>query len=203
MSPTLGGLVARAAAAAVILALAATGCTASDDSVRRADAALDTATAPSDTTLTKPKRRPFQAKLVELGGGVKASQRAAVKKAVAKPVDEWIEGAFVAPTYPTSDFRAGLASWTPKGCRRRRKRDRATTPLQRCPRRQGRRGRRRPAVGPALRLRVRRQDRRRHRARPAAADGAAGRRLARQGQRRRRSSTSPARATSGASSPMT
>jgi hypothetical protein len=37
-----------------------------------------------------------------------------VKRALTKPIDAWIDGAFVAPSYPTTDFRAGLASWTPK-----------------------------------------------------------------------------------------
>jgi hypothetical protein len=84
-----------------------------------------TATGPT-ITITKPNA-PLQVHVVQASKGVSREQRAALTRTIGAPIKTWVNGAFVAPDYPTSDFSAGFKSWTPKAAAQARRDGRFTT----------------------------------------------------------------------------
>jgi hypothetical protein len=112
-----------APAAALLLAFAGlASCTSDDDS--GTDDSTSTSTAP-DVTLTRPDA-PLGVTIVEMGGGIAKNRRAALSDAIGKPVASWIEGGYLDPSYPTSEFAAGFSSWTAAAAKLGEK-DRGTT----------------------------------------------------------------------------
>src|SRR5215217_3288375 len=99
----------RRATAVVLMVAGLAACTSDDDS--DADDPATTSTAP-DITLTRPNA-PLDVTIEQIGGSIPKSRRGAITEAISKPVATWIDGAYLDPSYPTSDFRDGFASWTP------------------------------------------------------------------------------------------
>jgi len=62
-------------------------------------------------TLTRPNA-PLVAKIAQIRGGVKAKDRARIKRAIAKPIAAWVDGGFLKPSYPQTDFGDAFSSWT-------------------------------------------------------------------------------------------
>lgn len=107
--------------AALLLAVSAvTACTGDDD---KKDAAEPTSTGPT-TSLTRPDA-PFKI-VVRSMKQVRPADRDRIKAAIARPIQEWFDGSFVAGDYPRSTYDEGLRAWTPDAARLAR-RDRDTT----------------------------------------------------------------------------
>ena len=70
----------------------------------------DASTAPA-VTLTQRNAR-LVASIEQLGGGVPASKRPAIRQAIAKPIEAWVTNAYLASTYPTNRFPDAFAGWT-------------------------------------------------------------------------------------------
>jgi hypothetical protein len=111
-----------AVVASLALATAAlAGCTGDDSS----EDTQPTTSTGATITLTQPSK-PLRVDIAQLGGGVKKDDYAKVKQAIAAPISAWVGGGYLSPHYPTSDFDAAFASWTP-GARELAERDRDNT----------------------------------------------------------------------------
>lgn len=103
----------------VLAAASVTACSGDDDP----KAAEPTSTEPT-TSLTKPDA---ELKIVVRSmDHVRARDRAGVKTAVAKPIQQWFDGAFVSGDYPRNTYDEGFEPWTRDAAAMAR-RDRVTT----------------------------------------------------------------------------
>jgi hypothetical protein len=75
------------------------------------DTAGATTSTGASVTLTRPSA-PLVAKIAQIRGGVKAKDRGRIKRAIAKPIAAWVDGGFLKPSYPQTDFADAFASWT-------------------------------------------------------------------------------------------
>jgi len=85
----------------------------------------ESATTAPAVTLTRPNA-PFAVGIRQLGGGIPASERAHLSRAIGAPVRAWFEHAFLGVDYPTNDFPAAFDSWT-RGAREQATLDRDLT----------------------------------------------------------------------------
>jgi hypothetical protein len=113
----------RCVVALLVTAAAVASCT-SDDSDDTTGEPTTTSTGP-EIVLTRPNA-PLDVKIVQIGGGVKAAKRAAITRAMSRPLETWVDGAYLDPSYPASDFSQGFDSWTPTAAKLGA-RDRETT----------------------------------------------------------------------------
>jgi hypothetical protein len=91
---------------ALVLAASLGACT-SDD--KDSDASEPTSTEPA-TSLTRPDAK-FTV-VVRRMEHVKPADRGRVKAAIAAPIQDWFNGAFVEGEYPRNTYDAGLKAWT-------------------------------------------------------------------------------------------
>ena len=92
----------------LIAALVLVGCT--HDSDDDSSPSATTSTGPT-ITLTRPSV-PLKVAIAQIGGGVKKSQRAAIRDAITKPIASWLDNAFFEVDYPQSNFSGAFDSWT-------------------------------------------------------------------------------------------
>ncbi|MEJ7744950.1 MAG: hypothetical protein WKF73_21895 [Nocardioidaceae bacterium] len=55
----------------------------------------------------------LEVSIEQLRGGVDRAQRPQLRRALSRPIASWIDGAFPNGGYPTNDFAAAFAAWTP------------------------------------------------------------------------------------------
>jgi hypothetical protein len=95
-------------AGVVLVAASAAACTSDDSS---GDETPSTTSTGGSITLTRPSE-PLQVEIAQLRGGVKKKDFGKVRRAIAKPIAAWVDGGFLKPSYPASDFGAAFGSWT-------------------------------------------------------------------------------------------
>jgi hypothetical protein len=76
---------------------------------------VSASTGPS-TKLTKPNA-PLEVSIGAMKGGVQKSRRDGIRHAAAKPIERWMQAAFLAGTYPHSSFPHAFAGWTAQAAR--------------------------------------------------------------------------------------
>lgn len=108
-------------AALVIAASSLAACTGGEEDENGAPEPTNTEPA---TRLTRPDA-PLKV-VIRSAKQVKPADRVRVKAAIARPIAQWFDGAFVEGEYPRATYDEGLRSWTPDAARLAR-RDRDTT----------------------------------------------------------------------------
>jgi hypothetical protein len=93
---------------AAMVAATAAACTGDDSS---SDEAPQTTSTGSTITLTRPSE-PLKVEIAQLRGGVKKKDFGKIRRAIAKPIAAWVDGGFLKPSYPASDFGDAFGSWT-------------------------------------------------------------------------------------------
>jgi hypothetical protein len=90
-----------------LTAAATTSCTGGDSSSDTPETSTG-----STVTLTRPSK-PLDVQIGQ-SQGVRRKDMGRVRQAIAKPIAAWIDGGFLKPSYPQSDFAGAFASWTPR-----------------------------------------------------------------------------------------
>jgi hypothetical protein len=94
-------------AGVALVAVTAAACT-SDDSSSEEPPTTSTG---GTITLTRPSE-PLKVEIAQLRGGVKKKDFGKIRRAIAKPIAAWVDGGFLKPSYPASDFGEAFRSWT-------------------------------------------------------------------------------------------
>lgn len=97
-----------ATCAAVVLAASLAGCTGGGDDATEASSE-PTSTEPT-ASLSKPDAD--LKVVVRSMARIKPADRARVKAAIAAPIQQWLDGAFVGGDYPRNTYDEGFTSWT-------------------------------------------------------------------------------------------
>ena len=107
-SPLNGLAVRRIAPAltALVLLVAATGCTGSS---KKSDGGSDQ---PSQASTTAPLSAPFEVQVTHVAGELSAPRRRHLVAGVRHTLAQYVAGAFLGGDYPRSDFRAAFSSFT-------------------------------------------------------------------------------------------
>jgi hypothetical protein len=98
------------AVGAAMVATAVASCSGDDSSSTSGSTAATTSTG-TTITLTQPSE-PLTVKIAQLRGGVKRKDFGKVKHGIAKPIAAWVDGGFLDPQYPATDFGDAFGSWT-------------------------------------------------------------------------------------------
>ncbi len=110
MLDRMHALLFRPIVAAVALSTLLVACTNDDGSSSSPASSVSTSTGPS-TKLTKPNA-PLEVSIGAMKGGVEKQRRDGIRKAAAKPIESWMQAAFLAGKYPHSSFPGAYAGWT-------------------------------------------------------------------------------------------
>lgn len=98
---------------ATALALTLGSCSGDDEPSSPASTSPSDASSTAETLRLDKANAALETRVVEIGGGVKKKQRSDISRQIAKPIQNWMDAAYLAGEFPRGDYgKKDLPGWT-------------------------------------------------------------------------------------------